>query len=326
MSDDDTEITEQIRAFLSEINEFNTESGRALTRSFQLEFEYRRKPYTTVFTVERKSDYLIVNNKCINLGFTIYEGMSEISTSLSANSEEKHCFDPILESDPRIKPGRRITSVDVLQILKTKLYLVLPMGDEKVTIMDQAKKDGIAISPFNILRGGNAIYEKYGYESDYLTGLKEKLKTFKWSDCNDGIKAIIQDCVRHSDETLKADIIKKINKMENPLLIEMMRLITWELEKRYNADTAHEALSHYVFHQFAKIVGHVSVERTAAGPYIYRPIWTFQLDQDSSAWRRCNSELLFTKFTPDAAGGGRRKNRRTIKDTKNKSKKTRKRR
>jgi len=314
MSDDDTEITEQIRAFLREISEFNTESGRDLKRSFQLEFEYRRKPYTTVFTVERRGAYLIVNNEYINLGFTFNEVKSEIDTSLNANSAKKRCFDPILESDPRNKPGRRITSVDVLQILKTKLYLVLPAEDIKVIIMDQAKKDGIAISPFNILRGRDAIYEKYGYVSDYLTGLKEKLRTFTWFDCNEQIKAIIADCTGKSDWS-----------DETPL-ITIMNTIDWDNEKRYNDIKTHQALSHYVFHQFAKIVGHVSVERTETGPYIYRPIWTFQLDRESSAWRRCNSELLFTSFTPDGAGGGRRKNQRMSKHTKNKSNKTRKRR
>jgi hypothetical protein len=102
MSDDDTEITEAIRAFLREMKEFNTESDRHLQRNFKLEFEYRRKPYTTVLEVERKDDYLVVNNKCIHVGFRFNErgDESEIDTSLSANSEEKK----MLLSYFRIRP------------------------------------------------------------------------------------------------------------------------------------------------------------------------------------------------------------------------------
>jgi len=205
-----------------------------------------------------------------------------------------------------------MTSVDVLQILETKLCLVFPIEDVKVIIEDQAEKDGIAISPFNILRGRDAIYEKYGYENDNLTGLKEKLKSFTWSDCNRQMKSIIADCTGKSDWS------------DDTLLITIMNTISWDDEKKYNAIKrlqGDKPLSHYVFDQFAERVGYVLFERTETGPYIHRPIWTFKLDRDSSAWRRCNSELLFTEFTPDTAGG-----RRTIKGTKNKSKKTRKRR
>lgn len=305
--EEDTRITHALSEFLKGINkDFAAGSGKKVKRSFRLDFAYKGKPYTTILNVERTGKRLAVKNDCIEVILLFDEGKMDFSTEISANSVTKKCFDPVLESNARNKPEPRVTSADVLQILKTKINLAFGINDTPLNILDVARKDLISISPFNVLRGGNAFYEKYGYESDLLTGLKEKLKTFKWSECNGEIRSVIEECTGKGD--WPSDIP----------LIEIMKTITWGDEKKYNADKSHKSLSRYVFEQFAKIV---SSERTATG-YI-RPIWRLELNRDSSAWRRCNSELLFTAFTPDAAGGGRGKSRRTSKSTKNKSRKQR---
>ena len=115
------------------------------------------------------------------------------------------------------------------------------------------------------------------------------------------IREIIKDYIRQSHEKLIDDIMKKIER-DDPLLIDIMKTIPWKLEQAYNAKRNHNGLSRYVFDEFANTVG----------DYINKPIWIFQLDRDSPAWRQCNSELVFTDFTPDASAGGRRRRAKTV--------------
>ena len=279
----DAEITEAIRAFLGEVIAEHARSGGVVERKFSLVFQYLGKQYSTILDVMHNGYKIRANNDCLKVEFV--PDKQEFSSRINADSAGLNCFKPPLVSDPREKDPPRITSLDVLQILKTKLTLAFPVKEDvNVIIVDMAMKNGINISPFNVIRGGNAIYEKYGYRNVNLNDLKEKLKSFTWSFCNREIRRIIEHCTGRAEWP-----------PEMPL-IDIMNTIPWELEKVYNKNVENEPLSLYIFYQFAKTVG----ERTET-------IWTFQLDRDSPAWRQCNSQLVFTDFTPIASAGGRRR-------------------
>jgi hypothetical protein len=220
-------------------------------------------------------------------------------------SSDSVCFKPILKTDDRNKPGKRTTTADVLQILKTKLGLAFPTAsDYPITITDGAINSRILISPYHILRGGDAFYEKYGYRSDPITYFKEKIKTFTWSDCNDEITKVIADCTGGSDWP------------PEKLLMDIMKTISWDAEEAYNnvkgpapkEDYIHPSLSYRVFRHFATIAGGIPFEET--DQFKTDTIWEFTLIRDSAEWRRSNSELVFTNFVPKHAGGYRGKRRR----------------
>jgi hypothetical protein len=146
---------------------------------------------------------------------------------IEANSAEKKCFDPILITDPRDAPEPRTTAADVLQILKTKLGLLFPT-DTPITIFDGAHKPETSsetaptmISPFHVLRGGDAFYEKYGYVSTTINDLKHKLTTFTWGSCTEEAKKIVRDCTGKDYDPLM-------------LLMDIMKTINWEMETAFN--------------------------------------------------------------------------------------------
>jgi hypothetical protein len=224
---------------------------------------------------------------------------------ISSDSDKLKCFDPILIKDKPDNPGKRTKTPDVLQILKTKLGLAFHIAsDYPITINDGAQKSRIMISPFHILRGGDAFYEKYGYRSDPITYFKEKIKTFTWSDCNDEITKVIADCTGGSDWP------------PEKLLMDIMKTISWDAEEAYNnvkgpvpkEEYIHPSLSYRVFRHFATIAGGIPFEKT--DQFITDTIWEFTLIRESPEWRRSKTELVFTKFVPKHGGGYRGKRRR----------------
>jgi len=310
----DREITEAIREYLKEIQVGGISAAR---HRFCLKFNYNGTSYETCFSAVHDDEAIAVQNQCIHMAF---EYMDEKGTPqhkfigrIDTDSDERKCFSPILKTNARNKVGQRTTSADVLQILKTKLGLAFPIA-ARVNINDGAQKDRIMIAPFNILRGGNAFYEKYGYRSEPISDLKTKIQTFIWKDCNDAIKSVVHECTGRSDWA------------PDMRLMDIMKTISWEQEKAYNnvkgkiegeeeEDFIHPSLSYRVFRHFATIAAGITFEQTyqfSAGG-----IWEFWLNPLSDEWKRCDAELVFTNFIPVVAGGSRRsrKNKRTRRTT-----------
>ena len=298
----DAAITEEIREYLRPIN---------AKEGFHVEFVYNETPYKTFFSAHHTDSEISVHNPCLNMTFEYtYEGKprNKFIGKIISDSDKLKCFDPILTTDDRNKPGKRTTAADVLQILKTKLGLAIPTtSDYPIIIVDGAINSRILISPFHILRGGDAFYEKYGYRSDPITDLKEKIKTFTWSECNDEIKKVIQECTKKSDWS------------PEKLLMDIMKTISWDAEKAYNnvkgpvpdddeEDYIHPSLSYRVFRHFATIAGGIPFEKT--DQFKTDTIWEFTLNRESPEWRRCDSELVFTKFVPKRRRVKRRRKRR----------------
>ena len=298
----DAAITETIRTYLRPID---------AKKGFHLEFVYNKTLYKTYFSAHHTDEEISVSNPCLTTAFEYtYEGekRNKFNARLISDSDELKCFYPILRTDPRGKPGIRTTAAGVLQTLATKLSLAFPtVSDYPVTTNDGAQNSRIMISPFHILRGGNAFYEKYGYRSDPITHLKEKIKTFKWRECNAEIRSVITDCTGRKDWS------------DETFLMKIMNEISWEDEKTYNnakgsvsddgeEDFIHPSLSYRVFRHFATIAGGIPFEKT--DQFKTDTIWEFTLNRESEEWRRCDSELVFTKFVPKHGGGSRGNRRR----------------
>lgn len=289
----DTEIKEAIRSYLT----------RKDTRGFHLEFDYNGIHYKTYFDASHDDEAIVAKNKCIHIAFEYM--YNKFIGRIDGDSAINKCFEPTLVTNARNKPGRRTTAADVLQILKTKLSLSFPTIVE-INLVDGAMNNRILIAPFNILRGGDAFYEKYGYKSSAITDLKAKIQTFPWSSCNDAIRSVIQDCTG-SDWPPETR------------LMDIMKTISWEQEKAYNnvkgkidgeeeEDFIHPSLSYRVFRHFATIAGGIPYEQS--DQFRTDTIWEFLLDRDSPQWKRCDAELVFTKFTPVLAGGNRSQSRK----------------
>jgi len=274
-------IIQQIQDLLSKRGDF----------SFSLSFVYKGRPFSTNFIIQSYDDEIGISNPCIILHRTLKKengtpSNSDIYTHLYANSDTQKCFTPLLKSNNRNAPNR-ITSGDVLQILKTKLAFILT-GKSELPLHDLAMKDGIFISKFNLLRGGDAYYEKYGYTSDGITDLKDKLKSATWGNIvkDPQILNIIHGLMRKLIRTDEDDDDK---------IIDIMKKISWQSEKHL-FDTQNLALDK-IFTYFANEHGYGATH-----------IMNFTVKKDNPKWIACNSDLVFTDLTMQK--GGRRKTKK----------------
>ena len=280
----DRRITEYIKDFLTPVFEGD--------KKIRLKFNYNGKSYTTVFTVYHTKEELYVGNKCLNIDidFSYYfeyvyktNNFFPFGGEIKSNIGNEPCFTPRLVTDSRsIKTIKRTTSVDVLQILKTKLALAFPIPYLHININDDAKKDGIKISTFNLMRGGDAIYEKYGYKSrTSMAYLKEAIKSVTWDhEFVNTQKSLISSCTGRD------------NYGPDECIIDILKTVSWDDEKRCQISSK---LFEYFFDKFNTTDD------------VYDDIWIFTLDQNDERWIHSNNELLFTEFTELIEGGRRSK-------------------
>lgn len=266
-------------------------------KKFELEFTYNGRDYMTRFFAEHDDMKLEVQNACINMTYeyTVNAFIGEIK----ADNEKRSCFTPMLTTNARNKPGKRTTAADVLQILKSKLALLFPTSSP-VKLTDGARNDMTMISPFHILRGGDAFYEKYGYSSPAISELKTLIPEFVWSDCNEEIRSIIRDCTGIDDYPAKMP------------LVEVMKTISWEKETKFNTENE-RSLSYRVFRWFAVLTKGYSFDQT--NQFAVGTIWDYTLDTADQRWKQAATDLVFTELREIHEGGTRRK-RKTRKQNK----------
>jgi len=285
----DADICSQIRAFLT--------PKFVGQRSFRLRFTYNGRDYTIVFKAKHNDEVLNLFNStttCIDIGYNYEE--STLFTNISADNAELSCFTPRLVSNARTVGTARTTTTDVLAVLMTKLCLCFPttiINETPIEITDMAVKDDISLSAFNLLRGGFAIYEKYGFVSPFILELRRRIPTIRWQDLIQSAKELILTIYKENG-------IRALIRNDN-LLINIVKPITFEIEKEFNyrhmGDPANgtDALNFSEFMMMYLTIG--------APDYS-----TFTLDKTSPEWNDWSSRLLFTEFTLlDVAGGARKK-------------------
>jgi len=281
----DLAIIERIREFLTPLFE---------TKACTLKFTYNGKTYTTKLTASHTADKIQLKNNCVNVSYDLVR--NEWKGGILADSEERACFDPILMTNARNKVGKRTTAADVLQILKTKLCLACPV-ETPVMLIDQANTFTMMISPFHILRGSDAFYEKYGYSSDVIDDLKEGLRDFTWSDCSPEMKTVVQEFTKErsfSPETR---------------LIDIMKGVSWDQESEFSG-TRGSCWSADLLELYAmKTKGYTKEQLNQFSPLT---IWTFTLQQDDSRWIAAKESMVFTDFQFVATAGSRTRRKRSM--------------
>lgn len=288
----DTAVSSQLRALLT--------PKFAGSRRIRLRFSYNGRQYTTVLTATHDDEELRLfnENKCIDITYN-YESSSFLT---DIRADFGGCFTPRLVSNVRGSAGLRTTTLDVLAVLLTKLCTCLPavLEGAPITITDMASKDDVNLSAFHLLRGGDAIYEKYGYTSPFITEFKERIRRLRWRDLDTTAKQLI---LQISQESGLPGFFRN-----GDLLTDILKPITYEIERAFNAR-----------HLDTFVNGGEDVESInfSESMIIYLTQDTgydteFILDPSSPEWADWSSRLLFTAVAPYGVGGSR-KRRRTLK-------------
>lgn len=233
---------------------------------FKLGFTIKDKHYSTIFVYNGKS----IENGCITL--ELFKPFKQSNSNeylfdshIKANRGKEACFEPRLET---IEKPVRITSTDVLQVLSTKLKVLINKKSSSslknpISIGDVATINGVYISPYKILRGDPPIYEKYGYKNKEIDNIrKDILPQLKWGGIRDKLHIKVKE------------IIEKYNPMinDNDNIIQLMKNVPFEEEQKSNIST-------YILYS---IIGYIDSYDI--------------LDIGSAEWKKWDKELVFTNF------------------------------
>ncbi len=224
---------------------------------FKLGFTFKGKYYSTTFVFNHD----VLNNGCISLQLIKLSEHNEYDTNsyIKANRGNKACFEPRLETT---ETPVRITSTDILQVLSTKIKIIL---NKKLSpsIGDVATINGVYISPYRILRGYPPIYEKYGYKNKKIDNIRTNiLPKLKWYDIRD--KMHIQ----------AKELIEKYNPIidDNDTILELMKNIPFDEEQKTNIST-------YILYTIIGYIDSLDI-----------------LDTKSPEWMQWSSFLKFVDF------------------------------
>jgi len=236
-------------------------------RNIHLTFVYNNKKYSLNF-VSESTEYIVkLYNECVNLEY--YRESEKISSMISANSAEKKCFQPILLTNARNKLGPRTKNIDVLQVLKSKLALCLLSEGIKVQLYDAARSGFVGLSSFSIMRGGDGVYEKYGYSSEPINEFKKKIPKLTFDQLNPSTQKDI--------ERVYLEYLPEEPLLYDGSVMEILQKIPFEVENK-------TIISEKVFNSMIEDAGYDTEEKVV----------TYYLDTESSAWKEWNQKLLFT--------------------------------
>lgn len=174
--------------------------------NFTISIRYNEFIYRSSFEVTYDGT-LNIQNGCLQVSF----GNEGYVSHVDANSPVKRCI--VRAGHPYLERGTK----DVVTVLLTKFALNMPNKDgEDIYLQDAAKLPGTNtyLSPFNLVRGNDATYVKYGYES---TGsydqLKDVIQDFTFIDLNENLQgAIAQRLGRMpAEDELLTEVMSEIN-------------------------------------------------------------------------------------------------------------------
>lgn len=233
--------------------------------TYTLTFKYNDREYEFIFTMGNTKYSIHIINDCIKI--TGKQG-GELDSAISANSEQKKCFNPILKTNSRNKPEPRTKNIDVLQVLKSKLALCLPNKKNKVMLYDAARSDYVRLSPFSIMRGGDGVYEKYGYKSEEVEELKKKIPRLTFDDLSHSMQKLVEKAY---NEYLPGELLP-----QHGLIIDILQKIPFEVENKLG-------VSEEIFYW---MIEDASMEQDE--------VLTYFLDTESKEWKEWNKKLIFT--------------------------------
>ena len=154
------------------------------TFNFTLAIGYNRFIYRSSFQVTYDGT-LNIQNECLQVSF----GNEGYVSHVDGNTPAKRCI--VRAGHPYLERGTK----DVVTVLLTKFALNMPNKDgEDIYLQDAAKIPGTNtyLSPFNLVRGGDATYVKYGYESTgSYDDVKDAVRNTVYVDLNKNLQRLI---------------------------------------------------------------------------------------------------------------------------------------
>lgn len=154
------------------------------TFNFTLAIGYNRFIYRSSFQVTYDGT-LNIQNECLQVSF----GNEGYVSHVNGNTPAKRCI--VRAGHPYLERGTK----DVVTVLLTKFALNMPNKDgEDIYLQDAAKIPGTNtyLSPFNLVRGGDATYVKYGYESTgSYDDVKDAVRNTVYVDLNKNLQRLI---------------------------------------------------------------------------------------------------------------------------------------
>jgi len=176
------------------------------TFNFTIAIGYNRFIYRSSFEVTYDGT-LNIQNGCLQVSF----GNEGYVSHVDGNSPFKRCI--VRAAHPYLERGTK----DVVTVLLTKFALNMPNKEgEDIYIQDAAKIPGTNtyLSAFNLVRGGDATYVKYGYES---TGpyyyLKNLIRNTVFIDLSRDLQRLIRERLGRepADDEPLVEIMGRIN-------------------------------------------------------------------------------------------------------------------
>ena len=279
--------------FLNEIR-YHVESKiprEVIESDVHLTFHYMGRNYTGIFKLtsvgeiingKKICSIIRFDNDCSYLRYSYIDRFSYSSKIRANRGNVTKGYMPCFEPQLAIEQG----SADVLQILSTKIRLLIP-EHRPIIIIDEAEKDGLYISKYKLLRGESTIYEKYGYVSEDITYIKDTIHQVP-------IKVIESKQIL---ALLEEKLGRKIN--QNELIVNIMSQIPKENEK---------VIYYEEIMEFDEEDGMPIIIRSEEGKeeYISNIVYDFlanlyhftrltlTFDEGSSAWQAIKDRVLIT--------------------------------
>jgi hypothetical protein len=244
----------------------------------------KTKEYSTIF----KFNYSGITNNCITISYTDDTDATTVSSMIQSNTTYRNCFTPNLHIKNNLPTDR--TQTDILQVLNTKLKIILRHPEEEITLMDAAAvKDStnvrisVPFSNWRAVRGEEPIYVKYGYFSESFNIISKFARENHWRRIKDkeykGKK--IQDlwiavypCVEIGHDDTIAKVMKKMgdkqSEKSSEIVMAVFKTITNELANN---------------NRYSRMFPNV--------------LAMFTLDKTSSKWQYWDKLLKIKSFEPD---------------------------
>lgn len=206
------------------------------------------KEYSTIF----KFSYSGITNNCITISYKLDDidddDSTQVSSMIRSNSDKSHCFTPSINIKANLPTG--ITQTDILQVLNTKLKILILGPDKDVTLADAAivkdsrnGKISAPLSYWRVVRGEEPIYAKYAYWNKDFFDISRFARERRWSEyigdenIDNLLKKEYPDITIDKKDTI-AKVMKKMGEKQtenmSKIVMDVFNKITYKMAEIYN--------------------------------------------------------------------------------------------
>ena len=206
------------------------------------------KEYSTIF----KFSYSGITNNCITISYKLDnihdDDSTQVSSMIRSNSMYARCFTPSINIKDNLPTGR--TQTDILQVLNTKLKILILGPDKELTLADAAivkdSRNGRISAPLSywrVVRGEEPIYAKYGYWNKDFDDISKFARERRWSEyigdetIDNLLKKEYPDITIDKKDTI-ATVIKKMGEKQtdnmSKIVMDVFNKITYKMAEIYD--------------------------------------------------------------------------------------------